>query len=99
MVLAEEDAFVAERLGALPDAQVFVEMRRRGRRRNLDRLAPLPRRVEDPEGPGFDHALTAHAGALARRSMASSRIWQPAASSSGLASSISLWLMPSAQGT
>ena len=37
--------------------------------------------------------------APASRTMASSSVWQPAARSSGVAFSISLWLMPSSQGT
>ena len=58
--------------------------------------------VGEELGQALENAGAVHVGAQsapASRVMASRSVWHPAARSSGVAFSISLWLMPSSQGT
>ena len=65
MMLAEEDALEAERLGALPETEIALEMLIGGFGRNLLRPAVLAGREEKLENPRLDHGLVPSAGAAA----------------------------------
>ena len=63
------------------------------------KVPPTPATVATSAAVAVGDQTSAHSHAFARSTIACSRIWQPAPISTLLASSISLWLMPSLHGT